>query len=373
MFATFYSYKNRVNEPEPLIKKPGEIDGQMFDISDCEGMTIIIMDNCEQVQIDNVKNSRIFIGACASSIFIRNCEGCTFYTACRQLRLREVTKSKFYIYSMAEVHIEYSNSIQFGPFNGGYPEQAKHLEYAKLPEPQNNLWYDIFDHNDPAKTHANWSLIPESEYEDPWYPAGECTPAIPRTKAGSVVRVDDNSMQSFSAQQLVEDAVKASPAKKAASPVVSPTKGLPPAPAAAPAAAPVPPPAPPAVEVNEETKVVECLTAYANFKAGDSLEFGVPELSIVLSSGLNTTLAEVAQEHVSREMWHVESVVISSNREMAWAVFWQNISGITIARNTAVLMNAGGAKGVSKWQLVHVQASSPTALSELPVPKKLTL
>ena len=121
--ATFYSFKDKKDEPQPLIKKPGilhwslilvlililililipklipigEIDGQMFDIGDCENSTLIIMDNCEQVQIDMVKNCRIFVGACASSIFIRNCENCVFYTCCRQLRLRDVISSTFYI------------------------------------------------------------------------------------------------------------------------------------------------------------------------------------------------------------------------------------------------------------------------------------
>jgi len=74
------------------------------------------------------------------SIFIRDCSGCTFYTVCRQLRLRTVTDSKFYIYSMAEVHIEFSNTISFAPFNGGYPEHAAHIKKANL-NLEHNLWY----------------------------------------------------------------------------------------------------------------------------------------------------------------------------------------------------------------------------------------
>ena len=84
----------------------------------------------------------------------------------------------------------------------------------------------------------------------------------------------------------------------------------------------------------------------------------------------------MSQEHVSREMWHVESIIVTSNKEMAWAVFWTRISGITICRNTAVLMNTNcGAVGKtdSQWQVVHVQGSSPVAMTELPVPQKLSL
>ncbi len=116
MMLTFYSFKNKTNET--CTKNPGDIDGQMFDIADCNNSTLIVMDACEQVQIDEVKNSRIFIGACASSIFIRNCSNCVFFTSCRQLRLRDDTNSIFFIYSMSEVHIEFSNNLQFAPFLG---------------------------------------------------------------------------------------------------------------------------------------------------------------------------------------------------------------------------------------------------------------
>lgn len=99
----------------------------------------------------------------------------------------------------------------------------------------------------------------------------------------------------------------------------------------------------------------------------------MPDLSIVLSSGLNTTLAEISQEHVSREFWHIENISISSSKDMAWAVFWINISGITITRNSAVFMNTAARGAESKWQMVHVQGSSATALTELEVPKQLNL
>ena len=99
MMDTFYSFKNKKGSPFPDAKMPGTIDGQMFVIEDCEDTELVVMDHCEQVQIDNVKNSKIFIGACESSIFIRNCENCTFYVACRQLRLREVKNSTFYSFS----------------------------------------------------------------------------------------------------------------------------------------------------------------------------------------------------------------------------------------------------------------------------------
>ena len=293
MMATFYTFKDKKNLPEPLVKNPGDIDGQMFDIGDCENSTLVIMDNCEQVQIDQVKNCRIFIGACASSIFIRNCENCVFYTSCRQLRLREVVNSTFYIYSMSEVHIEYSNALKFAPFNGGYPDHAKHLSAANL-DPAHNLWYDIFDHNDPGKDKGNWSLLPVNEYEAPWFPAGEpCALAVPLTASGSVVRTDlasDNGgtgvavggEQAFSIQQMIADAEKM---KATASAPPAPPASIP-APVALPQA-PVVVTATPAtissatstatslasslVLSGDNLEVVAAISAYANFKSAEEL------------------------------------------------------------------------------------------------------
>ena len=291
MMATFFSFKNKVNEPEPLVRLPGSIEGQMYDISDCENSTLVVLDHSEQVQIDQCKNCRIFIAACASSIFIRNCENCVFYTACRQLRLREVTNSTFYIYSMSEVHIEFSKGLKFAPFNGGYPDHEKHLKTANL-DIKSNLWYDIYDHNDSAKTRVNWSLLPEAEYEEPWFPLGPCTPAVPRTKPGGVFNPNntDSNMQSFSLEQMIQDskrlnvAAPPAPASAAAPVAAAPVPPLPPVEAASATAVAAAAPsacagkvccgAPgevPSTKAAEEEKVKDVLTKFAAFKAGDDL------------------------------------------------------------------------------------------------------
>ena len=154
-------------------------------------------------------------GAGTSTIFIRNCTDCVFFTCCRQLRITECTNCQFYVYSTAEVHIELCSGLAFAPFNGGYPEHAEHLQKANLPL-DHNLWYDIFDHNDPGKTRKNWSLIDSSTYEQPWFPVGACPPAIALTVPGTVDKVQESGMQSFGAQQFQIDAEKpTSPTKPA--------------------------------------------------------------------------------------------------------------------------------------------------------------
>ena len=375
---TFYTFKDKNNEPEPLVKVPGDIEGQMFDIADCDGSTMVIMDQCEQVQIDKVKNCRIFIGACASSIFIRNCENCTFYTCCRQLRLREVVNSVFYIYSMAEVHIEYSNTLRFAPFNGGYPEHASHLAAAKLTA-EHNLWYDIFDHNDPSKSRVNWSLLPEAEYEAPWFPAGACEPAVGRTKVGSVVRVEaaaDASMQSFSVQQMMADAqtVKAvsSPSKTPPLPPVaaeaakiaeSPSKAV----AAQPAASSSPKAcaaSSAAACSSDADGVLLALKSIANFSPEHSAAaLAGPGLKILLPNGNALSLADVAAAFGPSSFWVLGDLTLCPHGGTAWATFWSESGSGQVFVSTAVLsLNAG------VWNVVHVHRSLDIA-KELAPPK----
>ena len=59
---TYYSFHDVKNAQQPLIKPPGSIKGQMFDIINCENSELVVLDHCEQVHIDHVNNCRIFVG-----------------------------------------------------------------------------------------------------------------------------------------------------------------------------------------------------------------------------------------------------------------------------------------------------------------------
>ena len=132
------------------------------------------------------------------------------------------------------------------------------------------MWYDVYDHNDSGKTHHNWKLIPPEEYDSPWFPIGECIPAIPLTKPGSVIKAGgEENMQSFSLNQLKIDAQKLVPPIPTAA-----GSELPPPPADS-TSSPTPPiPGPPEADaahkstVNAIRAVIEALIG---FKAGDDL------------------------------------------------------------------------------------------------------
>jgi len=75
-----------------LRKDPGTISGQPFEIADCNHCKIMLLDSSEAVQVDYVENSRVFIGACCDSVFVRNCTSCTFTIACKQVCVYNVVE-----------------------------------------------------------------------------------------------------------------------------------------------------------------------------------------------------------------------------------------------------------------------------------------
>lgn len=73
-------------------------------------------------------------------------------------------------------------------------------------DPDRNLWYEVFDFNDEAKTAGNWTILPKEKEDEPWFPLGQCEPVIPRTEPGSVNKQPDDNMQTFSIHTGMEAA-----------------------------------------------------------------------------------------------------------------------------------------------------------------------
>mmetsp|Transcript_29100 Transcript_29100/g.65132 ORF Transcript_29100/g.65132 Transcript_29100/m.65132 type:complete len:542 (+) Transcript_29100:41-1666(+) len=263
-FQLSYTFTGKENQHN-LVKLPGSVDCQPFDIANLKNCTAVVMDATDQVQIDEVEGSKIFLGATGESVFVRNCKDTVFYVACKQLRTRECNNCTFYLYCISEPIIEMSTGVKFGCFNGGYPEQALHMEQAGL-DPRVNKWSMIFDFNDEAKTGKNWTVLPAAEYKDsPWFPAGaECERAVPLLEGGvaaaqayklvppeegsgltfSFNTSQDAAEEAFAQVEAETEAANPPPAPEASAPEVAPTGGPPAAPPAPAAAVPPAPPAP---------------------------------------------------------------------------------------------------------------------------------
>jgi hypothetical protein len=140
---------------------------------------------------------RIFIGACRSLVMVRNCSNCTFTLASRQFLARDVSDCCFFLYCLTDPVLEHCTSLEFGPFNGAYPQHAAHLAAAGL-DPSSDHWWRIHDASataplpskgpsPPAPPTPPFRLITLDEWGngasvEPWLPAGEeADPAVPLT------------------------------------------------------------------------------------------------------------------------------------------------------------------------------------------------
>ena len=141
-FATQYTFKDKTGET--LVRKPGEISGQPFNLENLTDCTVILADHSDQLQLDFLVNCRIFIGPSSESVFIRNCTNCQITIACKQFRTRECTDCVFSLFSQSDPIIEMSTGMAFSGFCGAYPELGAHFEAAGL-IPDNNHWSAVFD------------------------------------------------------------------------------------------------------------------------------------------------------------------------------------------------------------------------------------
>ena len=72
-------FKDR--EDETLLKKPGELNGSSFQISNLRNCTVHLCDRVntvgtrDEVYVDGCSGTRVFVGPVESSIFVRNSRG----------------------------------------------------------------------------------------------------------------------------------------------------------------------------------------------------------------------------------------------------------------------------------------------------------
>lgn len=164
-FETNYTVKDKTGIS--VMKIPGDISGQPFDLADNSNCEIMLLDHTDQVQVDQLTNCRVFIASASESVFIRNCTDCVFTVACKQLRTRDCEKCDFYLYSQTDPIIETSNAMRFAPFNGAYNGLRSHFEAARL-DPTNNHWARVYDFNDPDKSGSHWSVMTPEQESPPW-------------------------------------------------------------------------------------------------------------------------------------------------------------------------------------------------------------
>ena len=80
-------------------------------------------------------DSRVFIGPCESSVFLRTCEDIRAVVACQQFRTRDVHRLDVLLLSTSQPSIEATSEARIGCFSFFYHELAQQLLKAEAPRP----------------------------------------------------------------------------------------------------------------------------------------------------------------------------------------------------------------------------------------------
>jgi hypothetical protein len=115
----------------------------------------------------SLHNCRIMSGPVATSVFIDDCEDCTFFVACQQLRIHNTEHCDVYSYVTSRTIIEDSTQIGFAPYSWKYENMEQHFKIAGLDVNRNN-WNLVDDFNWLASDtpSPNWYILKGDEKND---------------------------------------------------------------------------------------------------------------------------------------------------------------------------------------------------------------
>ena len=69
-------------ESEFLARIPGDLNGSAFQIGNSNDCQLYVHEHIAQCNVDKVNNSEVMIGPSKSSVFLRDCDNCTFVVFC---------------------------------------------------------------------------------------------------------------------------------------------------------------------------------------------------------------------------------------------------------------------------------------------------
>lgn len=152
---------------ETLVKQPGAIRGYDFAIENLKNCVVYLLDRSAQITVDECQGCRFYIGPVEGSIFFRDCSDCKVSVCCQQLRTKNCHRVVFNAMVASDPTIEYSDELQFGPYNFAYPKLDEHLVQSKL-HVEEDHWSQIFDFNQEDGAR-HWSLQSPAAFEPEEY------------------------------------------------------------------------------------------------------------------------------------------------------------------------------------------------------------
>ncbi|KAL0213683.1 hypothetical protein P9112_005867 [Eukaryota sp. TZLM1-RC] len=142
---------------EHRLVKPDDPVSNHIIIEDSTKCDILICKQVEQVNVDVVKDSLLYIGPTSGSVFIRDCSDLLIVAACQQLRLANCKNIRVSLLCKTRPIIESSSNIVFYPYHGvEYKELLSQLMKADL-SPFVNSWSHIHDFTPSNDNQKNYS------------------------------------------------------------------------------------------------------------------------------------------------------------------------------------------------------------------------
>lgn len=156
-----YTFKDQ--KGQTLIKLPGSINGEVFNMEKLVDCKVYILDVSETIYVDNCVNCEFYIAPVKSSFFMRESQNSICSVACKQLRVKNCGDFTFFLYCQSDPHIESSFDMKFAPYNFSYPGQDLDFKKASF-DPNLNRWCKVYDHSSSTGTH--FSLLPANKFKN---------------------------------------------------------------------------------------------------------------------------------------------------------------------------------------------------------------
>ena len=160
-FANLADQEN-VLEKAPLSFEPGA-DFVLFHLDNCK---VSLKERVGTLRLERLRNCSVTVGAVTRSIFVNDCEGCTFVFSSQQLRIHNCTSVDFYVHMRSGPIIEDCTKLRFAPTLAfTFPEMAAQRADAGLDFGlDGNQWADVKDFKWLRREQSpNWCIIPEAE------------------------------------------------------------------------------------------------------------------------------------------------------------------------------------------------------------------
>jgi hypothetical protein len=117
---------------------------------------------CGSVRLENNRDCRVFLGPCATSVYLEGQMNCTIFAACHQLRIHNSHGCRLYVRCASHPIIEDCSDMGFAPYALQYEQWEADMSKAGLS--QAGCWDNVVDFRwHKTEASPNWFVIPESE------------------------------------------------------------------------------------------------------------------------------------------------------------------------------------------------------------------